>query len=254
MAELVFAGGMPITGYVIFADDLSQLYKIWIMLVTTSMVGWHILVVNDAVFPGSSVPRTKLGFAILLPVLSLATTLYLGYQLAAVGLILMMVNWHIYAVYFKGFYATALLCNFLGGLLHFEVGALFLTDDLRATLSCALFFGLLMTGGSMHHDALDYEEDKAADYITGAVRFGQRKWWRLGIIPMTAANLLLAVQWSVLSWFFLPAFTFYVVLYGVYFTEPTTERQLQFRFACRVIYGLAGGSFICFRLAEVIGG
>lgn len=250
-----FAGGIPIAGYIVGMESISQLSNIWIMLISTSIIGWHILEFNDACFPSKTVPTSRLFITVLLPVVSFFIAMNHGYFKAAVCLLLMIFNWHLYSFLFKGFFPMSLVHNFCGGFLHFSVGTLFSSLEPQLPVPHGLYFGLMMTGASMQHDALDFEEDKRAGYKTGAVCFGRETWWRLGIIPLISANVILLTQGSMFSYILVAAFVIYTAFYCHFYRGNLEHKDLQFfRTVSRVIYGSAGTLFIGLRIVQLRGG
>lgn len=253
LVELGFAGGVPVTGYLLTINSASQLPNIWVMLVATGLVGWHILVINDYCFPGNTTSSLKLLLGLLFPLISFSLSLGFGYYKASLCIFLMLVNWNLYSLFLKKHFLSTLVNNFLGGYLHVSSGVLFADGEVASTLNCGVFFGLIMVGASMHHDALDYDEDKRAGYNSGAVRFGQVLWWRLGILPMTAANIVLLFKPLPFRTIFLVAFLVYLVVFMVFSRRPFRfEGFLIFRFISRAIYGCAGICFLIGRLAQLI--
>jgi hypothetical protein len=249
MAEMTFSAGIPIAGYLLAIEKFPQLFRIWIMLTSTGLIGWHILVVNDVCFPGNNVSKSKLGAALIFPLVSLSLSLGLGYPEASLYLVLMVVNWNLYSFYFKGKFMAALFNNFCGGYLHLSVGMLFANAEFGATILYGSYFALMMTGASMHHDALDVDEDVRGGFETGAVRFGARLWWRLGIVPIFLATLILFLKSSLFSTIFVSAFLVYLLMYGRFTSKPMgAEQLLLFRFLSRVTYGVAGIVFIILRV------
>ncbi len=248
-AELVFAGGLPIIGYIVGMNHFDQLFEIWIMMIATCFVGWHIQVVNDVCFPEKRVSPAKLIIAGLLPVFSFIITIHSGYYDASLFLFLMIINWHIYSRFFKGFFPMSLLHNFCGGFLHTGVGMLFSGMEIDQAMVYGIYFGFMMTGASMQHDALDYREDKNAGYRTGAVYFGREKWWRLGAAPIILANIILIFECTIFRAFLLTAFLIYILCYIYFYNKKFDELNLLlFRFISRIIYGLAGVVYISVRI------
>lgn len=251
-AELVFAGGLPIIGYTIGMNHFEQLYKIWIMMIPTCFVGWHILVINDVCFPEKRVSRSKLIIAGLLPIFSFIISVSSGYCDASFFLLLMIINWHIYSLFFKGFFPMSMLHNFCGGFLHTGVGMLFSGMKMDQAAVYGIYFGFMMTGASMQHDALDYREDKNAGYRTGAVYFGKKMWWRLGVVPICIANIILFFEYTIFKTLLLTAFLAYILCYIYFFNKNFDELNLLlFRFISRIVYGIAGVVYISIRMMEL---
>lgn len=251
-AELVFAGGLPIIGYVAACERFGALANIWVMVLSTAACGWHILVVNDLCFPGAVVSRWNVAAAIVLPISGIWLACSLGNRMAVALLALMIVNWNLYSALFKKQWSLILICNFFGGFLHYAVGMQFAVGDVYRCDRQAVFFGLLMMGASMHHDAIDVEEDRVAGYASGAVRWGRSLWWRLGLIPIACGTGMLLLEKSVFTTAFVGAFVAYFVAYRITARTDFSDASLAtFRFVSRILYGVAGMIFLGVRVWQL---
>ena len=166
----------------------------------------------------------------------------------AMVLLLVMLNWDVYALWGKRRWGSGLLHNFLGGGLHFLLGAVAAgAPDLVFTLPLSLYFALTMTGAALHHDALHADEDREQGYRTGAVAFGRNRWWRLGVVPLLLAQPALAWAGRDFLGPFAAAFAVYLGLYLVFSCRPSPGERPLFRSLCRLAYAVAGLAYLVAR-------
>ncbi len=223
------------------------------MLISTGMMGWHTLLVNDMAFHRNRLRGSlfRLAVAVTTAVVSIGLAVSSREYAAAGCLAAMAVNWNFYSLVGKHSFLTALAANFCGGMLHFAIGAAFAGAAIDGMIGYALYFGFTMAGASMHHDAVDAEEDAHAGYVTGAVRFGRVRWWRFGVVPIATANAILALHCA-RDALLLAAFGGYLVVYCRFRRGPfDTDRLHAFRLSCRAIYGLSGGLYIAERIIRL---
>lgn len=247
--EFLFAAGLPLIGYCLAITSLDALPYIWLMLIATGLTGAHILAFNDACFPERRQTARLLCMhaCILVPLFIFVWNR--GHHAAVLALVLMIVNWDLYAWTGKRNWLLSLLHHCIGGTLHVAAGFLFAGGDWRQATFVGVYFGLCMAGAAMHHEAIDVDEDHTAGFSSGAVRFGFRRWFVLGIVPMTLAHLWLLQQIDRFAVLMLSAFAVYIVLLVVCTVRSIDHRRaMVFRMYCRIVYGLAGAVYLLWRL------
>ncbi|MDP7741412.1 MAG: UbiA family prenyltransferase [Lentisphaeria bacterium] len=250
--ELLFAAGLPLIGYCLAVTSREALPHIWLMLIATGLAGAHILAFNDACFPRRRQTARLLGMhaCILAPLFIFACGR--GHHGAVLVLLAMIVNWDLYAWTGKRNWLLSLLHHCIGGALHVAAGFLFAGGDWWRATFVGVYFGLCMAGGAMHHEAIDVDEDQAAGFASGAVRFGFRRWFVLGGVPMTLAHLWLLQQIDRFAALMLSAFAVYIVLLAVCAVRGIDHRRaMVFRMFCRIVYGLAGAGYLGWRLVTL---
>lgn len=250
--EFLFAAGLPLIGYCLAITSHNALPQIWLMLIATGLSGAHILTFNDACFPERRGTLRLVGVhaCILAPLFIFVCSR--GHHGAVLALLAMVVNWDLYAWIGKRNWLLSLLHHFIGGALHVSVGFLFAGGDWRQAAFVGVYFGLCMVGGAMHHEAIDVDEDHAAGFVSGAVRFGFQRWFVLGAVPMTLAHLWLLQQLNCFSAVMLTAFAVYIVLLLVDAARRIDHcRAMAFRMNCRILYGLAGAGYLVWRFVTL---
>jgi hypothetical protein len=256
--ELALGMGIPLAGFLLVAESSAQLRILWTLLPAMLLAGWHVLRINDLLFlrPEPTVDQlfqlrnlVPIGVCPLL-----ATALLSRNEAAALVLVLVMLNWDSYARWGKRHWAGGLVHNALGGGLHFLLGATAAggVDTLSALAFPTLFFALTMAGAGCHHDALHEAEDRVHGYRTGAVAWGARRWWLLGIAPMAAAQVALAFSPPPLAVPFAVAFLAYLALYLGFARRLAPHADPAFRALCRIAYALAGIAFVVIRLKAIL--
>jgi 4-hydroxybenzoate polyprenyltransferase len=254
--ELLLGTGIPLVGFFSVVDSTERLGVLWLFLPAIVLAGWHILKVNDLVFDrGSSAHRGPLrpsdAFPVLVfPVVSMGLMFRQGGT--AMVLLLVMLNWDVYALWGKRHWGSGLLHNLVGGGLHFLLGAVAAgAPDILSPMPLALYFALTMTGAAFHHDALHADEDRAQGYRSGAVVFGKSRWWRLGLMPLLLAQPALILAGRDFLVPFAAAFAVYFALYLVFSVRANSGGTPIFRSLCRLIYAVAGLAYLAMRMHEI---
>ena len=242
MAELFFAQGLPLIGIV--SAGVTDPLPILFFLFCTLSAAVHILIYNDRCFD-EAVGKVKANDNTLLLItfiIPLAGGLISGAYLALVIYLMAVINWNVYSSKGKYHFKRVVFHNFVGGFTHFTGGYFYgRGEDLAAGILTGLFFGLLMAGAGMHHDAVDYEEDRNAGYVTGAVKYGASKWWKYGLYCIAIAHILLFFLNNSFSSIMAVVFGFYLLGYITVLKLGIEHQNMKkFRIYCRVIYGLGG--------------
>ncbi|HBC89735.1 MAG TPA: hypothetical protein DCZ94_22580 [Lentisphaeria bacterium] len=252
IVELLFGTGIPLVGFACATkgiENLADLYWFYAFLLLT---GWHVLAVNDICFDRKSFRFSIKYFPPL--VMAPAILLYFSTQKPVFVLILFLIiiNWNIYSVYGKYNWLTGMFHNFSGGVLHFLAGvAAAGCTDMYQYSAQALFFGFAMLSGAMHHDACHSSEDMERDYRTGAVVFGKRIWWRLGIMPMIAGIVfLLCTKDMPFMFCFCFSSSLYLIMYSAVNTWKLNNGMLYFRILCRLAFATGAVAYIALRLLK----
>jgi hypothetical protein len=250
--ELLLGTGIPLVGFFSVTGSAEPFRSLWLFVPAIVLAGWHILKVNDLCFERKSLSHHQpFRPASLFPVSVfpvVAVGLLFRQGLTAMILLLIMLNWDAYARWGKRHWGSGLLHNFVGGGLHFLLGAVAAgAPDLVSALPLSLYFALTMAGAALHHDALHADEDREQGYRTGAVAFGRNRWWRLGVIPLLLAQPLLA--WADRDFLvpFAAAFAVYLGLYLVFSCQPDPGTRPLFRSLCRLAYAAAGLAYLAAR-------
>lgn len=242
IAEIFFASGIPIIALADSSQNKANFFAALPLLTSIIFIGgWHVKTFNDDCEDGK-----KLSLSALFPLIVIPLFLYLR-PLTGMLLIFIFINWDIYSLKGKNNYIISLIANFLGGFLHFLLGASCSNGNfLDFSFYKALFFAFAMLCGSMHHDAYHAEEDKLRSYCTGAVKFGANYWWRLAIFPMIFTLFFLPHSEAIFTKpFLLFALIPYFVSYFIIFTAVKNPHKfLLFRIVCRIFFALAALIFI----------
>lgn len=258
-SELFFAAGIPMVAFISLIDDLSLLKRLLWLLPLLLLTGRHIITVNDFCFDKKinkeKLKKPEVFFPIfIIPCLPVLFFLSLKHFLLIFILLIIIINWDIYSFFGKRHWFSGLLHNFLGGMTHYLAGAAGAdVKDWMPLCPAFLFFAFAMTGGAMHHDALDVNEDCLKGYKTGAVRFGADRWWRLGVIPLLLSQIFLIYTTKLFSLTFGAASVLYfaVYIYAASQKQPSTFHW--FRISSRLIFGLGAMIFIILSLIQQCG-
>ena len=252
LAESVLSLGIPAVGYLAGGGDAHM--KALVYVPGVLLAAAHILSVNDAAFGRETslsnllADRKNIIFTLFLP-LTLIPYSFINLPFTLL-IFLTALNWDVYSVKGKRFWLAGLMHNAAGGALHFMLGLAAAADSAGLFgRTCSppaeiAYFALLMTAGAMHHDAFDAEEDRAAGYITGAVRFGSDLWWRLAVIPfLVGTAALFGAEEMFRSSFILPSAA-YFALYLIFSLSGKPAGRPVFRVFCRIIFVLGAVIYI----------
>jgi len=248
-AELAFSQGLPMMGFFMSGGIIG--WELWLFLVLSACAAWHILLFNDRCFheatkKGKKIKREMIALFFLIPLIG---GVLAGFYYSTVCFLLAALNWDFYSCKGKHNYILVSVHNFIGGFLHFAGGYFIFNPVINIeVVSIGLFFGLMMVGAGMHHDALDRQEDKQAGYKTGAVLFGERYWWTLGAKFIIAAQILLFGGSFIFGISMLFAFMVYIVFYWNVKGHYNHEKGMAFRALCRLAYGGVGVYYLLFKI------
>lgn len=251
VAEVVLSLGIPAVGYLHCVSRTPEFHSLYWQIPVILLASYHVITVNDSSFgKETSIYRVftdgqNLFAALILPVL-LLPALYFSPLFGAL-IFLTMLNWDIYSLKGKRSWIAGLVHNFMGGALHFLIGVAAAANfaDMAILLQYwpeMMFFALVMTAGAMHHDSFDVDEDRAADYVTGAVKFSPDIWWRLAAIPFVSGTLMLLFADKIFSSSFIISSSLYLCLYIAISLTSNPSRVILFRSLCRLIF--VGGALI----------
>ncbi len=132
------------------------------------------------------------------------------------------------------------------GVTQFQTGWMLFREVGRGSLTLSLYFGALLAAGHVNHELIDHDADRAAGILSGAVRFGARKWRIFHALLALAALVYLALLPVAASFApFLVASAVHVassflLLFGV----VTTARHLSHRRLYRAVFFLAGAAYL----------
>ncbi len=251
VAEVILSLGIPAIGYLGAVGQGVNLHSLSWQIPATLLAAWHVILINDNAF-GKQTSVIQIFFAkknipgaLLIPV-ALLPSLYLS-PLFGIMIFLTILNWNIYSLKGKRFWLSGLMHNFAGGALHFLIGVAATAKfaNLQTLLIYwpeMLFFAFTMTAGAMHHDSFDAEEDKSANYATGAVKFSPDRWWRLAALPFIAGIFILLFSNRLFALSFLLPSSLYLILYTVISFKQRPSSVTIFRSICRVAFLV--GAFI----------
>ena len=179
----------------------------------------------------------------------------LGYQFLDTKLVYMggvsFMLWFFYSLPGRGlksFPFTGTAVHFVSQVLHFQMGFYLLSPISEYSLLISVYFAILFSGGHVHHELIDYENDMRAKIKTGAIYLGQHKAFYLSNILF----IISAVFWMSLygfnvlkSWEFLPFFAaFLLQMATVILLRMTRGKDFGFLLLNRSLYRvyyLAGG-------------
>ena len=256
ITEVILSLGIPAVGYLSFnSPEIGSFSLLW-QIPVTLMAAWHVILINDSSFSKQTslsevfMADKNISGALLIPLI-LIPSLYLT-PLFGTLIFLTILNWDIYSLKGKRNWMSGLLHNFIGGALHFLIGlaaaAKFADiDKLFSHWAEVLFFAFTMTAGAMHHDSFDVEEDKEADYVTGAVKFSSDTWWRLAVVPFIAGMFMLLFAENTFAVSFLFPSAIYLLLYIFVACRKTPSTVTAFRPICRLIF-IAGALIYLYRI------
>jgi 4-hydroxybenzoate polyprenyltransferase len=182
-----------------------------------------------------------------LTIVLLAVSLIIALAINTVICTLLLLSFFHWLVYylpplrFKSRFALGTLLHFSGGLLHYYICHLALTDFTTGSLFTALYIALLLSAGHLNHEAIDYEADLKTNTRTTTVTFGltlNRVIIRF-ILFLSAAGLIVgyfnkALLWAELVILLIP--TSLVLSYAMFFDYST----LRFQMLYRSVFALSG--------------
>ena len=251
VTEVILSLGIPAIGYLCSVGADAEISSLIWQIPVILLAATHVILINDNSF-GKQTSAKQLFFskkyilgALLIP-LTLLASFYFS-PLFGIAIFLTILNWDIYSLKGKRFWLSGLFHNFAGGALHFMIGV-------AATAKFAnlqtliiywpemLFFAFTMSAGAMHHDSFDADEDRSANYATGAVKFSPDKWWRLAVVPFIAGTtMLIFCNWQFSISFMLPSFI-YLISYSIISFRKNPSSVKIFRTICR--FAFVVGAFI----------
>lgn len=255
-SEILLATGIPLIAFFSSINQLSAINRLLWLYPLLIIAGWHVIAVNDLLFDKSVSKKEKLfKFKIFIPVILVPLAvicLIPSIPSVSISLLLIMLNWDLYSAFGKNYWHTGLFHNFLGGFLHFCAGAYGGGNVQNPHLwAMGLFLALAMSSGAMHHDAIDFQEDSQQLYITGAVRFGADRWWRLAPIPLLLAQVLFCFTPILFSLCFGISSMFYLCVYLIAAFGEKPSCRSWFRFVCRLIFACGSVIYIFFHLTRL---
>ena len=257
VTEIILSLGIPTIGYLnINPAELDFSSLLWQVPVTL-LAAWHVIIINDSSFgKGRSLSKVFMAekniAGALLILLILLPALYVSPLFGAL-IFLTMLNWDIYSLKGKRNWISGLFHNFTGGALHFMIGlsaaAKFVErETLIRYWPEILFFAFTMTAGAMHHDSFDADEDRAANYATGAVKFSSDLWWRLGAVPFSCGVLMLWFCKSDFTMSFMLPSIIYLTAYSVISFRSSPSSVTAFRTLCRCAFVAGAAVYAVMRL------
>lgn len=142
------------------------------------------------------------------------------------------------------------------GVTQFQQGWALLDDPGARSLLMSLYFGLILSAGHVNHELIDYEADRTAGIMSGAVRFGPRHWiWLHTTISFVALCLIVFLTFGgafPLPWAF-PFMTASLLQLlsaaRLCMALPTQRRLLAHRALYRFCYLVAGIIFLAVRIS-----
>jgi 4-hydroxybenzoate polyprenyltransferase len=139
------------------------------------------------------------------------------------------------------------LLHIVVGITQFNLGWLFFNEPSGKSFVISLFFALVLSGGHVNHELIDYDADRSAGISSGAVFFGKRNWTILQFsISITAFIISILITFSIMkeaSGFIIFSIASLIhVIFNVklMLTDGTQNDFLTNRKIYRTVFGLAG--------------
>lgn len=79
------------------------------------------------------------------------------------------------------------------GIVQFQQGWALIGEPGERSLMLSFYFALILSAGHINHELIDHDADKVAGILSGAVRFGTRRWTVIHLTIVLAAFAILAV-------------------------------------------------------------
>ncbi|HPN83757.1 MAG TPA: hypothetical protein PK821_00340 [Victivallales bacterium] len=246
IAEIFFASGIPIVA----AARCGESYRDFLigmpfLLAVIFAGGWHIKTVNDEF--ESKGGNIKISKGIIIPLAAILMLIFMKPSIA-LPIVLIIISWNFYSLFGKNYFILSMMCNFLGGFLHFVLGMMAAGSSFVHAINSpeSSFFGFAMLCGSMHHDSYHAEADRSKGFETGAVRFGPELWWQLAISPMLISMFFLTNCEDLFMKIFLAlgVFPYFIGYFGVLIFADHPSKKTFFRPFCRTSFGLAAVGYI----------
>lgn len=132
------------------------------------------------------------------------------------------------------------------GITQFQQGWALIGEPGMRSLFLSLYFALILSAGHVNHELIDHDADRAAGIVSGAVRFGIRRWILLHLgIAVSGASLLIALNGA--EWWGFPQSLPFLVASLLHTASALTllrgesrqHRFLRHRAFYRFLYGAA---------------
>ncbi len=263
LAEVLLMTGFILIGAIFAIPNNSEI--LWVELIAVSISSYLLML---SVYTTNSLlgyeldkknNRLKNLNFISKPIYTISTIIFYGISLIICIFIkpesvilhfTIFVLWFLYGMpgFGKHLPIVGTIIHILVAVVQFNFAYMFLAPISEVSVFISIFFALLISGGHLHHEIIDYEADKLNKIKTSTVKWGVKntKYFSFSIFVIAHSYwcLLLITGYIELFWF-ISFFGGFLIHLGMFISKGTKfennyQARLKYRLIYRIVYFICG--------------
>jgi 4-hydroxybenzoate polyprenyltransferase len=263
LAEVLLMTGFILIGAVFAIPQNQEI--LWLELISVSIASYLLML---SVYTANSLlgyeldkknNRLKNLNFISKPIYTISTIIFYGLSLiicifikpeSVIFHLTIFVLWFLYGMpgFGKHLPVVGTIIHILVAIVQFNFAYIFIAPVSEVSIFISIFFALLISGGHLHHEIIDYEADKSNQIKTSTVKWGVKNTKYFSFAIFVVAHLywgiLLISGYIELFWFlsFLGGFIIHLgmFIYNGKKFEANFKVRLKYRLIYRIVYFICG--------------